>query len=209
MTEIDRLFFQNVLSQRTGIKANQVKMPVKTVSTQNLNDCDKRSQSVDRIIKTFSESFQSVHECETLQYNLIENAKRIESAVFEVAKSETEYSRLIAEKIEDIQNKLNKKNQEMKETVESQTATFRDSQGWRFFFSPELRRAVVNAFIEDVTKKVKVPIRYKFGLRIGVEQIENFAFKAAATKVDYFRILDRKKVEITSELNAYFIQGGE
>ena len=184
-------------------------MPVKIVSTQNLNDCDKRSQSVDSIIKTFSESFQSVQESETLRYNLVENAKRTESALYEVAESETEYSRLIAEKIEDIQNKLNEKSQEMNETVESQTATFRDSQGWRFFFSPELRRAVVNGFIEDVTKKVEVPMRYKFGLRIGVEQIENFAFKAAATKVDYFRILDKKKVEITSELNAYFIQGDD
>lgn len=180
-------------------------MPVKNVSSQNQSD--ERSQSVESIIKAFSKSFQSIQECETLRYNLVENAKRIESALYEVAESETEYSRLIAEKIADIQNKLNEKSQEMTETAELGTATFRDSQGWRFFFSPELRRAVVNAFIEDVMKKVHVPMRYKFGLRIGIEQIENFAFKSAATKVDYFRILDIKKVEITSELNAYFIQG--
>lgn len=182
-------------------------MPVKTVSTENPSDCDKRSQSVDSIMKIFSESFRSVHECETLRYNLLENAKRIESALYEVAESESEYSRLVAKKIEDIQNKLNEKCQEMKETVESRTATFRDSQGWRFFYSPELRRAVVNAFIEDVAKKVEMPTRYKLGLRLGVEQIENYAFKVATTKVDYFSILDRKKVEITSELNAYFVQG--
>lgn len=182
-------------------------MPVNIVSTSNLNSNSKRyfdrNWSVDKIINAFSASFRNLNE--TLRYNLTENAKRIERDLYEMAESEDEYSRLIAEKIEDIQNKIKDKRREIKENTDAtRAAIFRDSQGWRFFYSPTLRRAVVNAFIVDIRKKVEIPLRYEFGLRIGVEQVEKYAFKIAETKVDYFSILERKKVGITSELKAYF-----
>lgn len=184
-------------------------MPVNTVRITNLNSnserCYDRNWSVGKIINAFAVSFQNLHEFETLRYNLTENAKRIESDLYKMAASENEYFRLIAEKIEDIQNKIKDKRREIKEKTDStQAAVFRDSQGWRFFYTPTLRRAVVNAFIEDIRKKVEIPLRYEFGLRIGVEQVEKYAFKKAETKVDYFSILERKKVGITSELKAYF-----
>lgn len=184
-------------------------MPINIVSTSNLNSNSERyydrNWSVDKIINAFSESFRNLHECETLRYNLTENAKRIERDLYEMAESDDEYSRLIVEKFEDIQNKIKDKRQEIKEKTDAtRAAIFRDSQGWRFFYSPTLRRAVVNAFIVDIRKKVEIPLRYEFGLRIGVEQVEKYAFKIAETKVDYFSILEREMVGITSELKAYF-----
>lgn len=182
-------------------------MPVNIDSTASLNKnasrCYERNRSVNELIKAFSGTAFNTNE--TLRYNLTENAKRIESDLYEMAETENEYSHLVSEKIEDIQNKMNEKTEEIKgKDDSSRTAMYRDSQGWRFFFSQTLRRAVVNAFIEDVCKRVEVPLRYTFGLRIGVEQIENFAFKAGGNKVEYFNILEWKKGEITSELNSYF-----
>lgn len=178
-------------------------MPVISTTVNLSGLCPERNRSIDELTAIFSRVFR--HESEILRYNLNEHVKRIERNLYEKTESEMEYACLVAETVQDIQCEISEKYEENKGKMDStQMATLRDSQAWRLFYTSRLRRAVVNGFIEDVCTIVKVPPEHKCGLRIGVEHIEHFAFKEADNKVDYFSILEKKKIQITSELKELF-----
>lgn len=187
-------------------------MPVNIDTNTTSNDterCYDRNLSINKIIEVVTEILHPLQICASLQFTLVEHVKRIESHLFAMADTEIEYFRLVSEKIASIQTEVEEICKQLKEQLtrnanSTRTSTPRNIPGWRDFYSLSLRNAVINAFIEDVRAKVKIPLQHTLGLRIGVEEIENHTFKTATSKSDYFSILERKKIEITSQLDAYF-----
>lgn len=169
----------------------------------------ERKQSIDKIIEAIP---MNPTASDTIRYSWSVHAKRIENHIYKEARSDSEYFRLINEHATNLQNELKEKCKQFREQpynmarVSEEIA--RDFDDWRCFYSQaSIRRAVVNGFIKDVCSNIEIPLQYKYGLRLGVEQTEMYAFKCASSKIDYFHILDDKKTVMTSELISYFRNG--
>lgn len=71
--------------------------------------------SIDEIMSALSWSLQISQMCTMCRYNLCEHAKLIESDLYVLADLESEYPRLIVEKVESILNDIVEKRQQFRE----------------------------------------------------------------------------------------------
>lgn len=183
--------------------------------TLNLNEqFEDRNESVKKIVRAMSFIACLTELPETIQYNLFLHAKKIEKMVFEKSASPKEYQQLLMEKLANIRADIEEMIQNLPEehahdiAMRAETSSSSNAelnrQEWRRFYSSTVRSAVVNAFVEEVRSKIKIPMKFTMGLRLGVEAMEEIAYKESNSKVEYFRILERRKAQITSELVAYF-----
>lgn len=175
---------------------------------------EDRNESVKKIVRAMSFIACLTELPETLRYNLLLHAKKIEKMVFEKSTSPKEYQQLLVEKLANIRADLEEKIKKLPEehardiAMRAETSSSSNAelnrQEWRRFYSSTVRSAVVNAFVEEVRSKIKIPMKFAMGLRLGVEAMEEIAYKESNSKVEYFRILERRKAQITSELVDYF-----
>lgn len=169
-----------------------------------------RKRSVNLLVQAISSACDTTLN-DILQYNLMQHSKIIEKFVYDEMQLERDYFPLIAEMVEEIQTELRERIRISRELARNivhpertQPVSIEGSQEWRQFYSSTLRRAVINTFIKDIQANINVPPRFKMGLMIGVEAMEHFAYKEAKTKLEYFKIIERRKAEITTELIEYF-----
>lgn len=169
-----------------------------------------RKRSVNQLVQAISSACDTTLN-DILQYNLMQHAKIIEKFVYDEMQSERDYFPLITEMAAEIETELRDRIRISRELARNivhpertQSMNIEGQQEWRRFYSSTLRRAVINTFIKDIQSNIQIPPRFKMGLMIGVEAMEHFAYKEAKTKHEYFKIIERRKAEITSELIEYF-----
>lgn len=168
----------------------------------------ERNHTTTRLILAISKN--TIDASESLHFNLALHAKWIEKNIYIEAETKGEYSKLVADKIREIEDDMEGKNQMLKENPSqnvinlSRASSSRNIQEWRYFYSPGLRTAVVNGFIKDLISRVDMPSQHDVNLRFGIEALEDITFKRARSKHEYFGVLEREKNKMAYALSQYF-----
>lgn len=179
---------------------------------QSLGQNEDRSRSVDKIVRAMSLNASLTEMPEILRYNLLFHAKRFENKLFEKSNTETEYHQFIAEEEAiiraNLEREIAKQREEAEENMVLQAEflplnfNLRPNE-WRCFYSGAVRDAVINTIVKDVYWNIKLPKKFILGLRLGITAIEKIAYRDSGSKVEYFEMLARRKMEIISALMEY------
>lgn len=174
----------------------------------------ERNRSVNRLFQTISPAYFASRINNTLHYNIMEHVKSIEKSLYAESEShsESDYFQLIDGKVEEIRADIEARSQNYRErplrilTHSARIANGNngDSQEWRTFYSSTVRRAVINGAFEDLHRNSRIPPNLRQALMIGVESVEQQAYRRASSKREYFGVIEREKARMSLQLNEYF-----